>query len=166
MVVVEVQKMVWRLVVPPFIVKDLSREVPRSPFDTLDGIPWLPRLIDKARAMKAGKLGEYIPYPCGGDRHFLSTLGLDAAALRAQIEADTPDEAIVHWVRSQLPVDGEARIARYKEQARTPVSGDMAQHLEEAKRALQADRPTLSLAHVTNFAELICAEEGHPLPGG
>jgi hypothetical protein len=28
---------------------------------TLDGYPWLPRMIDKARA---GTLGDYYRYPC------------------------------------------------------------------------------------------------------
>ena len=52
------------------LAKDLSKEFPRSPLDELDGLPWLPRLIDKVRALQAGTLGDYTPFPCGGDRGF------------------------------------------------------------------------------------------------
>jgi hypothetical protein len=146
------------------MVKDLTREVPRSPYEKLDGIPWLPRLIDKVRAMKAGKLGDYTPYPCGGDRHFLGTLGLDADALKAEIDADKDDAAILAWVKTQLPADAEARLAAYSEQASTPVTGEMAGWLEEAKKAVAAARPELDLDGVKTFGQLICVEEGHPLP--
>ncbi|MEB3221782.1 MAG: DUF5069 domain-containing protein [Candidatus Sericytochromatia bacterium] len=149
---------------PTFTVKDLTREFPRSPYETLDGIPWLARLIDKARAMKAGKLGEYIPYPCGGDRHFLGTLGLDADALKAEIDADKDDAAILAWVKARLPEDAEARLAAYSEQARAPLTGEMAGWLEGAKQELAAARPELDLSAVTTFGQLICVEEGHPLP--
>jgi hypothetical protein len=149
---------------PTFTVKDLTREVPRSPYETLGGIPWLARLIDKVRALKAGKLGEYTPFPCGGDRHFLGVLGLDPDALKAEIDADKDDDAIVAWVKAHLPADADARIAGYLEQARAPLSGEMAGWLEEAKKGLGAARPDLDLSGVSTFGQLICVEEGHPLP--
>lgn len=149
---------------PTFTVKDLTREFPRSPYEKLDGIPWLARLIDKARAMKAGQLGEYIPYPCGGDRHFLATLGLDADALKAQIDADKSDAEILSWVKAQLPEDAAARLETYHQQVRTPVTGEMAEYLEGAKKALAEARPELDVSQVKTFGELICVEEGHPLP--
>lgn len=149
---------------PTFLVKDLTREVPRSPFETLDGIPWLARLIDKVRAMNAGKLGEYTPYPCGGDRHFLATLDLDAEALKTQISGGHTDSEILAWVKSQLPADVDVRLATYREQARTPVTGEMAEYLEGAKQALVQARPGLDVSQVKTFGALICVEEGHPLP--
>ena len=38
---------------------DLSRDVPRSPYEKLGGIVFVPRGIDKGRADLAGTLGEY-----------------------------------------------------------------------------------------------------------
>jgi hypothetical protein len=149
---------------PTFTVKDLTREAPRSPYETMDGIPWLARLIDKVRALKAGTLGEYSVYPCGGDRHFLGALGLDAEALKAEIDADKDDAAILAWVKAHLPADAEARIAAYGAQSRAPLSGEMVGWLEEAKKGLAAARPELDLSGVTTFGQLICVEEGHPLP--
>ena len=39
---------------------DLTRDVPRSPYEKLGGIVFLPRSIDKGRAELAGTLGEYV----------------------------------------------------------------------------------------------------------
>ena len=39
---------------------DLTRDVPRSPYEKLGGIVFLPRSIDKGRAELAGTLGDYV----------------------------------------------------------------------------------------------------------
>ena len=39
---------------------DLTCDVPRSPYEKLGGIVFLPRSIDKGRAELAGTLGEYL----------------------------------------------------------------------------------------------------------
>jgi hypothetical protein len=44
---------------------------------TLDGYAWLPRMIDKARADRAGTIGEFI-YPCPIDRACLARLRVEA----------------------------------------------------------------------------------------
>ncbi len=36
----------------------------------LEGIPWLPRLIDKAEAKLRGEMPADLMYDCGGDRQF------------------------------------------------------------------------------------------------
>lgn len=146
-------------------VKDLTKECPRSPYEMLGGIPWLARLIDKVRAMQAGKLGEYTPYPCGGDQNFLGTLGLDADALKAEITAGKTDDEILAWVKAHLPADADERIAGYKARAIAPAPPEYTQWLEPAKAALAAARPELDVAPVNNFSWLICLEEGHPYPG-
>ena len=62
--------------------KDLSKEEPAPMYATLAGYPWLPRIIDKARASAAGTLGDYYKYPCPIDQQFLESLGVDANAFR------------------------------------------------------------------------------------
>lgn len=145
-------------------VKDLTKEYPRSPYEALDGIPWLARLIDKVRALGAGTLGEYTPFPCGGDRNFLGVLGLDAEALKAQIDAGKTDAEIVAWVKAQLPADAATKIEAYRKHSFTAVEGEMATYLAGAKAELAQARPELDLSGVDNFARLICVEEGHPIP--
>ena len=42
---------------PAIPAKDLTKEFPRSPLEELDGLPWLPRMVDKVRALQAGTIG-------------------------------------------------------------------------------------------------------------
>jgi len=55
---------------------DLSKTPPRRWNADLDGIKWLPRLIDKARAALAGTLGTYLYGQSPFDRALLRALGL------------------------------------------------------------------------------------------
>ena len=45
----------------------------------LEGIPWLPRLIEKARAKLHGEMPADLMYDCGGDRKFFREHGLHPA---------------------------------------------------------------------------------------
>lgn len=145
--------------------KDLTKEFPRSPYEELDGIPWLARMIDKVRALNAGKIGEYTPFPCGGDRGFMGTVGLDADAVRAQIDAGKSDAEIVAWVKEQLGPDAETKLQAFRDRNRAPISDpEMLGYLEGAKAELAQARPELDLSKADNFGRLICLEEGHPLP--
>jgi hypothetical protein len=144
--------------------KDLTKEYPRSPLAELNGFPWLPRLIDKVRALKAGKIGEYTPFPCGGDRGFLAASGLDADALKAQIDSGASDEAIGAWAKANAAPDAAEKIAAYKAGQKQAVTGDHAEYLKGAVAELKQQRPDLDVSVIDNFARLICVEEGHPLP--
>lgn len=59
---------------------DLSREEPRPMDASAGGYPWLPRMIDKARASRAGTLGSYYRFPCPIDSVCLERLGLSPEA--------------------------------------------------------------------------------------
>jgi Domain of unknown function (DUF5069) len=62
----------------PLRTKNLAEEEPAAMDDSLGGYPWLPRMIDKARASRAGILGDYFKYPCPIDRHCLTSLAISA----------------------------------------------------------------------------------------
>src|SRR5437764_214983 len=74
--------------------KDLSQEEPRPMDATLDGYPWLPRMLDKARAADAGILGGYFRYPCPIDRACLDLLGIGADAFRRIACASADDDTV------------------------------------------------------------------------
>ena len=146
-------------------VKDLTKEFPRSPLEELDGVPWLPRLIDKVRASQAGKHGDYSPYPCGGDRNFLQVVGIEADPLKALIDSGASDTEIARWLKTHAPEGLDERLAGYRERALAPVSGELLEYLNGALSELQAARPELDTSRVDNFTRLLCLEEGHPCPG-
>lgn len=62
---------------------DLTAGPPRSPRAELDGVVFLPRTIDKVRALSGGNLGEYtIP---GFTQMMLDTLGIPLEAFTAAV---------------------------------------------------------------------------------
>lgn len=75
--------------------KDLSREQPRPMDASVGGYPWVPRMIDKARAASAGTLGAYYRFPCPIDAVCLARLGITAADFLDIATVDRSDEEIV-----------------------------------------------------------------------
>ena len=68
----------------------------------LGGIPWLPRIIRKARCFLEGSLREDIMYCCGGDRHFLRSHGIHPADfLRAVWASQGDDRRVLEFVKAE-----------------------------------------------------------------
>ena len=66
----------------------------------VDGIPWLPRLIVKARAKLRGEMDPDTMFGCGGDRAFFAEHQLHAADfLRVTWAAGDDDQKIIDWVK-------------------------------------------------------------------
>jgi hypothetical protein len=78
---------------------DLTVTEPRPMEATLEGYAWLPRLIDKARASRAGTLGEYV-HPCPIDRRALGLLGIDARTFGDIVEAAPTDADVLAALRA------------------------------------------------------------------
>ena len=75
-------------------------DLPAREDDSLGGIPWLARILAKARAKLRGELHPDIMYGCGGDRQFLARHGLHPADfLRAVWAAGDDDAKVLAWVR-------------------------------------------------------------------
>lgn len=148
------------------VAKDLTTDVPRSPYDQIEGISWLPRVIDKVRALNAGKIGEYTPFPCGGDKRFLGEAGVEPDAFKAQVDAGKTDEEIGAWFKAQVTPEAAERLAAHR-QGMVSVAvtdPDMKAYLDGYKAEVQKAKPDADLSTADNFAKVICIEEGHPIP--
>ena len=77
---------------------DLTQRPPRSPRLRLGDYALLPRILDKARAANAGKLGEFRYNGRGMDRHFFNFTGLDHDALQAEVAKGGGDGESLAWV--------------------------------------------------------------------
>ena len=55
-------------------------------------------MLDKGRALLAGKNGEY-NYACPMDQRFLEFVGINPKALKKQLAAGKGDGAILEWIR-------------------------------------------------------------------
>ncbi len=69
---------------------------PRSGSVPVGGIPWLARMIDKARLEAAGEIEPFdLEYPCPMDSGLLSRLGVDAKTFqRIAVNAKTDEEIL------------------------------------------------------------------------
>jgi mannose-6-phosphate isomerase-like protein (cupin superfamily) len=75
---------------------------------TLEGYAWLPRMIDKSRAARAGTLGDAV-HPCPVDRRCLRLLGVDVATFGAIVAAAPDDAAVLAGLREHgIPPAREA----------------------------------------------------------
>lgn len=78
---------------------DLTQHPPRSVRVRLGGFAHLPRLLDKARAVIAGKQAGF-HYNCPMDRNFFEFTGIDHEVMLAEIKAGKSDTDMLAWVRA------------------------------------------------------------------
>ncbi|MDQ8184591.1 DUF5069 domain-containing protein [Pelagicoccus sp. SDUM812002] len=80
---------------------DLTQVPPRSARVRLGGFVHLPRLIDKARATLAGKLGVYV-YGSESllDQQFFDLTGISPEAFLDKVRDGSGDWAILQWVQA------------------------------------------------------------------
>ncbi|HEY0382739.1 MAG TPA: DUF5069 domain-containing protein [Candidatus Elarobacter sp.] len=101
---------------------DLTAAPPRAPRESLAGVVFLPRTIDKVRAtLPGGALGAYnIP---GFSEMLLEALSIDAVAFTAAVADAANYEAIAQFVEASTSAD---RIEAWNAMilARLPRNGD------------------------------------------
>lgn len=123
---------------------DLTKRPPRSCYVRLGGYVILPRLIDKARAALAGKLGDYYDGPNGMNGQFLRFVGIKHAALKRVIAQGRGDADILAWIGAHAKPKRQAwEIAAWSDyQAKRPVDSDAEtlEHFAKAMRHLHANR--------------------------
>jgi hypothetical protein len=72
--------------------------------DALAGMPYLPRILAKARAKLRGTLDPDLMFACGGDRNFLRKHGNihPADFLRAVWRAEGDDQQLAAWIQGHV----------------------------------------------------------------
>ncbi|MBC2604637.1 DUF5069 domain-containing protein [Pelagicoccus albus] len=81
-----------------------ASSLPPKP-EAVEGIEWLPRIIQKAIGKLKGELCEEIMYCCGGDRNFLTTHDIHPAEFLRLVWANMDNhQAIVDFVKARSPL--------------------------------------------------------------
>ena len=71
-------------------------------YSEAEGITWLPRIIQKAKAKLLGKLDPDTMYSCGGDRKFLKDNDIHPAEFLRKVAENMDNEAaIIAWVKQR-----------------------------------------------------------------
>lgn len=129
---------------------DLTQHPPRSVRVRLGGYAHLPRLIDKARAHLAGKVGDY-HYHCPLDKLFFAFTGIDHEAMLAAIKAANSDTEVLAWVRAhtaRLPSEIYAWSTWLEQHGPGGAPGH--EWIAETVKAAAADRDD-----IRSFADLL-----------
>jgi hypothetical protein len=91
---------------------DLTQRPPRSARVRLGGFVLLPRVLDKCRAVIAGRQGEY-KFNCPLDQRFFAFTKIEAEAFQREVRSGKGDGEMLAWVlanskRSLEPFEIEA----------------------------------------------------------
>jgi hypothetical protein len=135
---------------------DLTKQFPRSPRERLAGLAMLPRTIDKARARKAGTLGEYI-FDCPMDRRLFETMRTDGEEFLGVVTAADDDAAVVSWfVRNgHMPRGADLESLNDEIEHWGPKTDESRARFEKQRDAIAPGRPDIA-----TWTDLIDAEEG------
>lgn len=107
---------------------DFTQHPPRSPRVRLGGYVHLPRLLDKARAHAAGKIGEY-NWNCPLDQRFAAFADVDLAALLDAVKTGKSDCEMLAWLTENSKTPRTPwEIAAWSEWLSTLGPGDVGRH--------------------------------------
>ena len=107
---------------------DLSQHPPRSPRTRLGGYVHLPRLLDKARAQLAGKMGDY-NWNCPLDQRFFAFAGVTADTLLAAVKAGKNDAEMLEWLTAhQQPQRAAWEVTAWSQWLESLAPGDATRH--------------------------------------
>jgi hypothetical protein len=82
--------------------EELNPETLPAKTDELDGIPWLPRIIEKAKGKLKGQLPSSVMYGCSGDRRFLRSQDIHPADFLQAVWFYRGDEQkILQWIKGR-----------------------------------------------------------------
>lgn len=106
------------------LAKDLTKEYPRSPRETLGGFVIAARTLDKCRAVLAGTQGDY-HFDCPLDRMFFDAVGIDSAAFRAEVGKGLTDGEMADWVAAHAGLKTPEETAVWNNKMRYTRPCDM-----------------------------------------
>jgi len=85
-----------------------GKTFPRRGRDEIDGVMWLKRVSDKARAAAAGTIHDYI-YPCPMDKGVMERWGITPDQFDVAIARHATDEDLLGWLRERTTDENIAR---------------------------------------------------------
>ncbi len=134
---------------------------PRSGRETLGGVVYLARAIDKMRADLEGKAGEYIA-ACPQSRKVYDLFGVTPEQFREAVQKSAGDEGVLRWLQEHGTAQpSKEDIARFNERMLHdgPSAGDMDYFRHTLEKAGQAHR-----TDIRTWVDLQDIEEERPVP--
>ena len=121
---------------------DLSLHPPRSPYDELDGLMFMPRTIDKLRALlPGGNPGNYFINGkiLGMSGYLLHRLGITEEALSSVVSSANDETEVAAWLRANTDASQYPAINETLRRVRPKHAEDEAYFREIYAAVLAAD---------------------------
>ncbi|MDQ8183327.1 DUF5069 domain-containing protein [Pelagicoccus sp. SDUM812005] len=115
---------------PTLSAKDLTKEFPRSPRETLGGFVVAARALDKCRAVVAGTNGEY-HFNCPLDSTFFDFTGISGDDFKDFVATGASDEEVAKWIQENSKVTEKREIIAWNNKMRYTRPVDMPIELQE-----------------------------------
>ena len=112
------------------LAKDLAREFPRSPRETLAGYVLAARCLDKCRAVLNNTQGEF-HFNCPLDQRFLSFAEIDAEKLKGFVATGASDAAVAEWIAANAKKRERVEIVQWSNKQRDLRLSDLPPELQE-----------------------------------
>jgi len=133
---------------------DLTKQFPRSPYDTIAGIVMMPRTLDKCKAYNAGTLGEY-HYNCPLDKVLFQFLDVTSNEFAEVVEELENDEKIEEWIRERLEDKSQKEKDQFNNELRHSIPEDL-----DKKKWIESEKKRLRKNNYFSFFDNIDADEG------
>ena len=142
---------------------DLVNGVPRCPYESMHGIVFLPRAIDKARAEIAGTLGNYNSRTDFSGM-LLEFLGIEPQDFVDAVAARESDEEVWAWVKARMRPRSATEIMAFNRMlmTRTPYDEATREHFSQ----FMADIGQSHRTDVTRQFDRLDLDEGRDVPLG
>lgn len=140
---------------------DLTKQAPRSPYDTVGGITFLPRTIDKMRAHIAGTVGEYRANT-GFSTQLFDLFGVSADEFEQIVRENDTDEGVLAALQARKSLS-QQEIDAWNERAMTWPHDEAGRQrhqmlLEQAGHGHRTD--------ITTMFDRLDLDDGREVPTG
>ncbi|MBY0403064.1 MAG: DUF5069 domain-containing protein [Cyanobacteria bacterium] len=106
------------------LAKDLTKDYPRSPRETVGGFVLAGRMLDKCRAQLNGTNGEY-HFNCPLDNMLLDFSGIKANEFEAFVATGATDEEVGEWIKTHTTQKELGDIVKWNNKMRDTRLSDL-----------------------------------------
>ena len=112
------------------LAKDLTKDYPRGPHDTLAGYVIAARALDKCRATLAGTVGEY-HFDCPLDNFFFAFAEISAESFKNFVATGASDEQVAKWIEQTAKERPRVEIIKWNNEWRYKRLPDLPDAMQE-----------------------------------
>jgi hypothetical protein len=146
------------------LAKDLTKDYPRSPRETLCGYVIAARTLDKCRASLAGTAGDY-HYDCPLDNFFFAFAQISADDFKNFVASGASDEAVAEWIEQTAKKRPRSEVIKWNNEWRYKRLTEMPDAIQEfMEDYIPLFVPASIRHHVDYFFDIYDAEEKRILP--